>query len=97
VSNEVWDTLVTELNAADLAELVLALLLGDAVDGESALDIVKETEVLARLLERDDILETAWVGIVGSDLSVDLDQALGDNEGNLTASQSVLELVAEED
>ena len=53
--------------------------------------------MLARLLERDDILETAWVGIVGSDLSVDLDQALGDNEGNLTASQSVLELVAEED
>ncbi len=67
------------------------------MNSESALDVVEQTEVLARLLERDDILETARVGDVGADLAVDLDKTLGDNEGNLTAGQSVLELVAEED
>lgn len=97
VGDQVGDASGTELHALDLAELVFALLLGDAVNSESALDVVEQTEVLARLLERDDILETAWVGVVGADLAVDLDKTLGDNEGNLTAGQSVLELVAEED
>ena len=67
------------------------------MDSESALDVVEQTEVLAGLLERDDVLETAGVGVVGADLAVDLDKTLSDNEGDLTASQSVLELVAEED
>ena len=67
------------------------------MDSESALDVVEQTEVLAGLLERDDVLETAGVGVVGADLAVDLDKTLSDNEGDLTAGQSVLELVAEED
>jgi len=97
VSDDVRDTSCTELDAADLAELVLALLLGDAVDCKSSLDVVHQTEVLARLLEGDDVHESSRVGVVGSDFSIDLDESLGNDEGDLTASQSVLELVAEED
>jgi hypothetical protein len=55
VCDEVWDTLGTELDTLDLAELVLALFWADSVDGKSALDIVEETEVLAGLVNGDDI------------------------------------------
>lgn len=41
-----------ECDLANFEELVGGFLRGDAVDGESALNIVKETEVLARLLDR---------------------------------------------
>ena len=57
MGNNVGDTLVADGDLADLEELVGSLLRGDAVDGEAALDVVEETEVLARLLDRDDILQ----------------------------------------
>jgi len=41
--------------------------------------------------------ESSRVVVVGADLSVDLDKALSDNEGDLTASQSILELILKED
>ena len=55
VGDNVGDTLAANGNLADLEELVGSLLRRDAVDGETALDVVKETEVLARLLDRNDI------------------------------------------
>ena len=67
------------------------------MDGESALDVVEHAEVLARLVNRDDVLEAGRVGRVGADLAVDLDQSLRNNEGDLVRVQGVLELVAEED
>ena len=55
VGDDVGDALAANGDLADLEELVGSLLRRDAVDGETALDVVKETEVLARLLDRDDI------------------------------------------
>ena len=55
VGNDERNTLGSELNLLDLEELVSGLLLRDSVDGEATLDVVKETEVLSRLLDRDDI------------------------------------------
>ena len=55
VGDDVWDALGANTGLPDLEELVGSLLGGDAVDGETALDIVKETEVLVGLLNRDDI------------------------------------------
>lgn len=49
------NALGAELHLLDLEELVGSLLGGDAVDGEAALDVVKEAEVLAGLLDRDDV------------------------------------------
>ena len=51
VGDDVWDALGTDSDALDFAELVGSLLRSDAVDGETALDVVKNTEVLARLLD----------------------------------------------
>jgi hypothetical protein len=42
-------------------------------------------------------LETGGVGLVGSDLVVDLDETLLDDEGDLTSGESVLQTVADED
>ena len=55
VGDDVGDTLAANGNLAHLEKLVGSLLGGDTVDGETALDVVKETEVLARLLDRNDI------------------------------------------
>lgn len=55
VSDDVGNTTSTEGDLADLKELVGSLFGGDAVDSETTLDVVKETEVLARLLDGDDI------------------------------------------
>ena len=52
----------------------LGLLGGDAVDGETALDIIDKAESLVGLLNGDDIHETGWEGGITSDFAVDLDQ-----------------------
>ena len=91
-----WDSTTTKLNTLDLAELVLSLLGLNSVDGETALGVVDETEVLASLLDGDDIHEASGVGRVSPDLAIDLDQALHDNRRDLLARKSILEAVAEE-
>jgi hypothetical protein len=55
VGDDEGNALGTKLDLADLEELVGSLLLGDAVDGEATLDVVKETEVLAGLLDGDNV------------------------------------------
>ena len=113
VGNDVGDTLGAELVSSDLEELERSLLGGDSVDGESSLDVVEESEVLAGSLNRDDVWdisamhthrkqrrrthEASRVGLVGSDLSVDLDESLLNDRGDLSSSESVLQSVSEED
>ena len=58
VGDDVWDTLGANTGLADLKELVGSLLRGDAVDGEAALNVVEETEMLARLLDGNNIYTT---------------------------------------
>jgi hypothetical protein len=85
VRDEVGDALLSELDTLHLAELVGSLGVGDAVDGETSLGVVDETEVLAGLLDRDDVHESSGEGGVGADLAVDLDEALHDDGLDLTA------------
>ena len=92
-----WDSTLAKLNALDLSELVLGLLSLDTVDGKAALGIVDKAEVLASLLDGDDIHEASWVGGIGADLSVDLDQALHDDGLNLASIKSILQAVTDED
>lgn len=91
-----WDSTLAELDALDLAKLVLSLLGLDAVDGEAALGVVDETEVLASLLDGDDVHEAGRVGDVGADLAVDLDQALHEDGLGLAVVEGILETVADE-
>ena len=95
--NQEWHTTTAELNALDLAQLVLGLLVLDAVDGEAALGVVDEAEVLARLLDGDDVHEAGGEGHVGADLAVDLDEALHQDGPGLAVVERILEAVADED
>jgi hypothetical protein len=95
--NQVWDASTAELHSLDLAELVLCLGLLDTVDGEAALGIIDKTEVFTGLLDGDHIHITRRVGNVGSDLAIDLDQALHQDGSCLAVVQGVLEAVSEED
>lgn len=94
VRNQEWDPALAELNTLDLAQLELGLLSLDAVDGETALGVVDETEVLAGLLEGDDVHESSGEGGVGADLAVDLDQTLHHDGLDLATVQGVLETIA---
>jgi len=55
VRDDEGDALCAELHLAHLEELVRRLLLRDAVDRKAALDVVQEAEVLAGLLDRDNV------------------------------------------
>ena len=55
VGGDVRNTLSTDSDLADLQELVGGFFGGDTVDCEAALDVVKQTEVLVGLLNRDDV------------------------------------------
>jgi len=91
--NQEWDAALAQLHSLDLAELVLCLLAGDAVDGEAALGVVDEAEVLAGLLDANNVHEAGRVGRVSTDLAVDLDQALHDDLLDLAAIEGVLQTV----
>lgn len=62
------DAAFAQLDAADLAQLVLGFLAGNSVYGKATFGIVDEAEVLASLLDANDILEASWVGRIGADL-----------------------------
>ena len=95
--NQEWNSSTAELDTLDLAKLVLGLLVLDAVDGEATLGIVDEAEVLASLLEGDDVHEAGRVGHVGADLAINLDETLHEDRPGLAVVQGILETVADED
>lgn len=91
--NQEWDPALAQLNALDLAELVLSLLGLNTVHSEAALGVVDETEVLASLLDGDHVHEAGGVGRVGADLAVDLDVTLHEDGLRLARVQGILEAV----
>lgn len=95
--NQEWHTTTAELHALDLAQLVLGLLVLDAVDSEAALGVVDEAEILARLLDGDDVHEAGGVGDVGADLAVNLDETLHHDRLGLAVVEGVLQPVTDED
>lgn len=92
-----WDAALAQLYAFDFAQLVGGLFLLDAVDGVAALGIIDEAEVLARLLEGDDVHEAGGVSGVGADLAVDLDKALHEDGSRLAVVEGILQAVTDED
>jgi len=98
VGNNVWDLVLAEDLAGNLAELEFGLLLVNGVGLETALNVVKHTEVLTSLGNGDDILETNGVLVVTLDFTVNLDvvvSVLADLNG-LLVGESVLKSLSEE-
>lgn len=92
-----WDSSSAKLYSLDLSELIFSLRSLNSVHGESTLGIVDQSEMLASLLNRDDVHKASWVCRVCSDLSIDLDKSLHDNLGDFSAVQGILKSVSEED
>lgn len=66
------------------------------MDGESALDVVDQSEVLVGSLQGDDVHEASGEVDIGSDLAVDLDQSLHKDLLDLCTGESVVQSVTEE-
>ena len=88
--NTVGNSALSNLDALDLAQLELCLLISYPVNGVAALGVVDETEVLAGLLDRDHIHETSGECGIGADLAVDLDEALHEDLLGLAAIEGIL-------
>lgn len=88
--NQEWDPSFAQLYPLDLAQLVFRLFSSDAVDGETALGIVDKSEVFPCLLDGDDVHEASRVRYIGSDFSVDFDEALHDNGFGFARVESIL-------
>jgi hypothetical protein len=90
VRDQEWDSAFAQLNSLDFAKLVFGLFGLDSVNGEAALGVVDQTEVLASLLDANDIHETGWVCGIGTNLAINLDQALHDNRLRLARVKGIL-------
>jgi len=88
--NQEWDSALAQLYSLDLSKLVCGLLGGDAVDSEATFGIVYQSEVLASLLNGDNVHEASWVCSIGSDLAIDLDEALHDYRLNFASVKRIL-------
>lgn len=90
VRDNVRDALGAQFDLLHLKQLVARLLGRDAVHDKATLDVVEDAEVLARLVNRDDILKPSWEVRVGANLAVNLDQTLVGDRRNLLAVERVL-------
>jgi hypothetical protein len=97
VRNQVGNSALAKLHTLDLSKLVLCLLIGDTVDGEASLGVVDEAEVLAGLLDGDDVHQTSGEGGVGADLAINLDETLHADLVDLASVEGILQAVAQED
>jgi len=92
---EVGDGIRAGLDLPDLAELVLGLLRSDPVNSEPSLHVVDDTEVLASLLDLDNIHEASGELRISAGLSVNLDQPLLEDGLDLLGVEGILQTVPE--
>jgi len=89
--NQEWNTALAELHTLDLAQLVLGFLAANAMHREATFCVVDETELLASLLDSDDVHEAGRVGRISANLAVDSDQALHDDLLDFACVKRILE------
>ncbi len=89
--NQEWDSTFAQLHPLDLCQLVFRLFSGNAVDCEAAFGVVDKSEVLACLLDRDDVHETSGIRGVGTDLAVDFDKALHNDGLGFAGVEGILQ------
>lgn len=61
------------------------------MDCESAFGVVDKSEVLACLLDRDDVHEAGGIGGISADLAVDFNEALHDDGLGFAGVESILQ------
>merc|ERR1719221_1160675 len=94
--NDVVHTLGSLFDVFHAAQFVSRLFLADLVHDEPTLSIVQETEMLLRLIQRNHVHESGWVGMIGLDFSVHLDQSLNHNSLGLLEVEGVFQAIAQQ-
>jgi len=100
VRDDVWDLVLAEALADNLAKFELSLLLIDADSLEAALHVEKHTEVLAGLINSDHIHKTEGEAMVSPNFVVNLYVVLVLVSADLHCFeivQSILQPLAEQD
>ncbi len=88
--NQEWDSAFAQLHPLYFRKLVFCLLRLDSVHGEAAFGVIYQPEMLAGLLDRDDVHVACRVGDVGAHFSVYFDQALHDDGFRFARVEGVL-------
>ena len=97
VGSNVGDSLRSDLSLSDLQEFVGGFFLIYSVEGEASLNVVQKAEVLVGAVDGDNVHESSGEGSIGSDLSVDFDNALHQDHGDFLVGQGILEAISEDD
>ena len=112
MSGKVRNSLGSNPGLGNLQELELSFVLANSVSGETALNVVQETESFVGLVDGDDICkgsyietpqstrlthETSGESHVAANLVVNLDQALHADLTGISVAEGILQTVAEED
>ena len=63
------------------------------MDGETALGVVDEAEMLAGLLDRDHVHEAGGVGGIGANFAIDADEALHQDGLGFAKVEGILQTV----
>lgn len=82
--------------ALHAAQFELGVVVDDTVQDEATLDVVQQAEVLAGLLDGDDVHEAGWVVHVATNLVINLNLAIHDNHLTFSACETVFETVAQQ-
>jgi len=90
---QVGDGVGAGLDLPDLAQLVLGLLGSDPVHGEPSLHVVDHAEVLASLLDLDNIHESSGELGISAGLAVNLDEPLLQDGLDLLSVEGILQAV----
>ena len=91
MADQVRHSTLAQLHPLDLCQLVFRLLGGNAVDGEAALGIVDETEVLACLLDGNYVHEASRICSICADLAVNFYEALHDDGFGFAGVESIFQ------
>jgi hypothetical protein len=95
VSRAKWNTFRAKLNALYLAELVTSFFGFNAMESEPTLHIKQQTEMFIGALNGNNVHEASREGGIGTNLAINTNNALVENQGNLTPSESIFQTVTE--
>jgi len=96
VGNQIGDSSWAGGNLNDTAELIFSLFGSDFVEDEATLDVVQDSEIVIGLFDGQDVHEAGWIFDVSADTTINFDETLHDDLGNLTSSKGILELIPED-
>lgn len=89
--NQEWYSSLAQLYPLNFGQFIFRFFCSNAVDCEPSFSIIDETEVLAGLLDRDNIHETGRVCGVGADFPVYFDKALHNDGLGFAGVESILQ------